>query len=796
MIQYYLKMAWRNFSSNKLFSFLNLIGLSIAIAICIPLFLFVCKEYSFDNLFSNKNQIYRVNLVTHDDSPATWAHVPNAVAPALMRDIPEVRYAARMLKNGFGTPASLRVGQQNYKEDLLYWSDPELFKIFDFKFVAGDRQNPLSDNNSVAINESEAKRLFGDKNPIGQSILVDNKTQLVVNAVYKDLPDNSSIDPALIANFKSNRLSKRVYWSNASYETFCLLRKGANADAVAKKLPELIKKYVKTEDDRWFDLALQPLSDVHLHSAHISDTYISSVGDIKTVRQLSLLGLLIVVIACINYMNLATAKSEKRAREVGINKTLGATRFQMVGRFYADTALTVLLAVIVGFVLSFGSLFLFNAISDSHLHISELLSRRALLFLVVIWLIVTVLAGSYPAMLLSRSSALQLMQKRLAIGGMDRLLRKTLVVIQFSCSIILIIAVVIIYQQMKFIGNKNLGFNASGVMMINISGVREKQNLESLSNSLRQIPAVQEVSELQSPPGFSASLRSLRKADEKSGPALYTCYADAAVVPALGLQLLAGKTLPDHLSKTDSMVYVLVNKKVVDYLGWTPQEAIGKKVNVELGDNAYIVGVVGDFNYMSLKRPIEPYVYYAMNDAPESKNAMIVKVSTDQLMATMDKIKAAFMKNVPSAAFDYAFLDSHLASLYNTEKVVQKTVLLFSALAIFVSCLGLFGLSAFMAEQKTKEIGIRKVLGASNFSIGSMLSVDFLKLVLLSIVIGIPLAIYMMQKWLTHFEYRISISWVVVALAAIAGLLIAFITISYQSVKAARSNPLKSIKTE
>lgn len=796
MIKYYLKIALRNFRTSKLFSFLNLMGLSIAVAICIPLFLFICKQKSFDNMYTHLDNIYRVNLVPHAKPNEVWASVPNAVAPALTRDIPEVASAARLLKNGFGTPATLRVDHENYKEDLLYWSDPDLFKIFDFEFVAGNASNPLGEDNAVVINQTEAKRLFGVKSPIGQSIIVDNGPHLVVTGVYRDLPDNSSIDPAIIGNFKSDRLSKSIYWSNASYETFCLLKPGADAAVVNKKVAALTSKYIKDREDRWFDLKLQPLSEIHLHSAQITDTYISRIGDIKTVRQIGLLGLLIVIIAAINYMNLATARSEKRAREVGINKTLGATRAQMILRFYADTGLTVLLAIIVGFVMSFGSLYLFNSISGSHLDIIDLLGIPTFLFLLFIWFIVTLLAGSYPALLLSGSSALQLMQKKFSRGGADQLFRKILVVVQFSCSIVLIIAIVIIYQQMKFVGNKNLGFNPSGVLMVNISGVRDPGHLESFSNAISQIPQVHEVSQLQVPPGFSASQRSLHKGDEKSDLTLFTCHADGAVVSTLGLKLLAGKTLPEHLSKTDSMVYVVANKKVVDYLGWTPEEAIGRKVQVDLGNNAYVVGVVDDFNFLSLKRPIEPYIYYAANDAPESFNAMLIKMNTDQLASTMDKVQRDFAKYVPAVAFDYSFLDAHLATLYNADRVMQKVVLLFSCLAIFVSCLGLFGLSAFMAEQKTKEIGIRKVLGASSFSISKMLSLDFLKLVLLSIIIGIPVAIYLMQKWLSHFEYRIHISWLVVGLAATTGLLIALLTVSYQSIKAASANPVNSIKAE
>ena len=790
MLKYYLKIAWRNFTSNKLFSFLNLIGLSVAVAICIPLFLFVSKQYSFDHMYKNRDQIYRVNLLTHGDKKETWGNVPNAVGPAIMKDIPEVSEAARVFQNGFGTPTSLRVGHENFKEDRLFWADGSLFKIFNLDFVLGDAGQVFKDKNSVVIDQSTARRLFRASNPIGKPVLVDNKVQLTVTGVYKDFPDNSSLNASLIGNYLASGADRRVAWDNASFETFCLLKSGANPGVVNKKIAGLTRQYIKDKEERWFDLELQPFSDIHLHASHISDSYLSHLSDIKTVRQLSLLGLLIVLIACINYMNLATARSENRAREVGIN------RKQMVARFYGDTAMTVFFSLVAGYLLSFGSLYLFNSISESYIAIGTLFSWQVLLFLLCIWFFVSLVAGSYPAILLSGHSALHLMQKRLSASGGDKFLRRALVVIQFSCSIILMIGIAFIYRQMKFIGEKNLGFSPESVLMINTSGMRDHEGIEALANSLKQLPEVKSVASMQAPPGFGTSGRSLVQKDSDKETSVSTCNADANVLPTLGLHLIAGKNLPTHLGETDSLAYLLVNKKVVDFLGYTPDEAIGKKVDAQLGPNAYIVGVVEDFNYNSLKRPIEPYIYFTMNDAPEGRYAMVVKLRTSHLVATLDKIQKAFAENAPTVAFDYDFLDTHLASLYSSERIVQKIVLLFSSLAIFVSCLGLFGLSAFMAEQRTKEIGIRKVLGASSFSISKMLSADFLKLVLIAVVIGIPLAVYLVQKWLANFAYRIHLSWVVIALACMAGLLIALLTVSFQAIKAARANPLNSIKSE
>ncbi|HTN39346.1 MAG TPA: ABC transporter permease, partial [Arachidicoccus sp.] len=790
MWKYYLKIAWRNFRTNKLFSVLNLLGLSIGIAICIPLFLFVQHELSFDRMHLQKDDIYRVNLHTLGTSGSTagetWACVPNAVAPAVLKDIPEVRYAARMLKNGFGVPASLKIGNENFKEDKLYWCDPSVFKIFKFDFIAGGASEPLRDVNDVVISASESKRLFGGKNPIGQVITVDNNQQLIVKAVYKDLPENSTIDCGLIANFQATRLSKNIYWSNASYETYCLLEKGADWKQVQRKLGQLVTESVDAKD-RWFTLSLQPFSRVHLYSKDILSSYSSRAGDIKTVLNLSFLGLLILIIACINYMNLATARSERRSKEVGINKTLGASRKNMLWRFYMDTALIAFGAILFGFLLSFGSISFFNYVTGNHLLISTLFTWSTLGCLILLWLIITLLAGSYPAILLSGSSALQLMRQKMKVGGLDKVLRKSLVVLQFSCSVILIIAVVIIYRQMKFVSKKDLGFQPHGVISVGLSGLRSMQQFVTLRNELLAVPDIEDAATVQAPPGFATSQRSIHRNSDAHDQPLYTNNADSHIVKTLGLKLIAGRNLPTQINKGDSTCYLLVNKKVVEYLGFTPEQAIGKKIQVDLGDNAVVVGVVDDFNYASLKKPIGAYLYYSSNDAPEAAGVMLIRLNTTHLAATMDKVQRIFKRNVPDVAFDYQFLDAHLASLYLADKVVEKSAILFSSLAIFVSCLGLFGLSAFMAEQRTKEVGIRKVLGASVFNIARLLSTDFLKLVCLAIAIGIPVAIWLMHGWLQHFEYRIGISWTVVTFAALLALFIALLTVSLQSVKTALS---------
>ncbi|ANI89441.1 hypothetical protein A9P82_09115 [Arachidicoccus ginsenosidimutans] len=798
---HYLKTAWRNIKANRLFSALNIFGLAIGIAVCIPLFLFVMEELSFDNMYKNKQDIYRVNLQTiaggYTTSSEKWAAVPNAVAPNVTKEIPEVKYAARMLKNNFGSPASLKVEQNTFVEKGLYWCDPDIFKIFDVPFVYGNPATALSQPNTIVISQAAAQRLFGNENPLGKTISIDNKHQMLVTGVYKTLPYTSTIDCDMMATFLSSWAYKSVSWSNASFETYCLLNKGANIHAVNAKLNALENKNV-SKDDRWFSLYLQPLKDVHLYSAGIADSYSSRIGDIKEVRNLALLAFLILFIACINYMNLSTARSEKRAKDVGINKTFGASRGQMIKRFYVETALIAFFAILLGYALSFGSIYLFNYVTGKHLMLDGLYSLEMLAGVLLLWLVVTLVAGSYPALVLSSFSPLTLMKKKISKNLFDIFFRKGLVVLQFTCSVVLIIAVMIVSQQMKFIGKKNLGFQPNGVVSIGLSGIENKQQFDALKNNFKNISGVMDVSAVQAIPGEGASGRSLYKStDDKNGLQIQTCHTDAHIINTLGLKLIAGTTLPENLAKTDTTVYTILNKKAIDYLGYTPQQAIGKEISaMGFHTKVVITGVVDDFNFESLRKPIGAYLYYTSVHAPESVDEMLVKFNTGNVPQTMQQLQTAFKNAAPNAAFDYRFLDNYLATLYASEQTTSKVSMLFSVLAIFVSCLGLFGLAAFTAEQRTKEIGIRKVLGASVFSITKLLSKDFIKLVLISIVIALPVSIWAMNGWLNNFAYRIHISVWIVLTAALTAIIIAMATVCTQAIKAARANPVKSLKTE
>ncbi|MDQ2721098.1 MAG: ABC transporter permease, partial [Bacteroidota bacterium] len=728
MVKNYFKIAWRNLKAHRLFTLLNVAGLSVGLAISVLLYMFIVSEMSFDNMYKNEKNCYRV--LTSSSDYANMCTSPNAVAPALTANIPEVKYAARMLKHDFGTSAFIRADNNNFIEKSFYWCDSSLFKIFNVPFILGNPATALTRPNTVALSENTAKRYFGNANPIGKSIIVDNDKSLEVTGVFKDFPNNSTLDCNVIASYSSTHFSKNNSWSNASFETYCLLNDHVNISGVEKKIQQLLDKNVP-KDEQWFSLSLQPLSKVHLYSEGYTHSYSSRNGDIKEVRNLSLLVLLILIIACINYMNLATARSQKRAKEVAINKTLGATMQNLVFRFYAETALLTLMGLFAGVLLAIIALPLFNNITGKNLDIKTIGNFKFFGGLLIMWLGITVVSGSYPALYLSRFSPKLALQQSVQKGNASAFVRKGLVVLQFASSVILIFGVIVIYRQMQFVRNKNLGYNPENVIAINTVASKNNQQIDALMNDLKNRSNVLSVTRAQGFPGMGVSGRSIYKNEEdKNGLYIQTNHSENEILNVLQLKLIAGSGLPAIKANGDSTVQVILNKKAVDYLGITPQEAIGRKVNMQLGDNAYISGVVDNFNFASLHEPMGAYAFN--NGKMEPETFLLVRFKTGNLSNTISEFNILFKKAIPNSAFDYTFLDKYLNTLYAAEQRMATVVLIFSFLAIIVACMGLFGLAAFTAEQRTKEIGVRKVLGASVTGIAALLSKDFLKLVIIS----------------------------------------------------------------
>lgn len=799
MFRNYFKIAWRNLGANKLFTALNIAGLAIGICVCIILFTFVSSELGFDRMYKNSENIYRVNMETSVYyNFENWSTIPNSVGPAILEEIPQVKAMSRLIKDDFGATASLKVGEKNFTEKRLYLADSAIFKLFDFNFLEGNSKNAFSKPKSIVVSESAKHRLFADESALGKTIIVNNRDTLQITGVYKDLPQNSVIDCNMIYNIMDSWMGTNVYWSNASYETYCLLEPNADVAAVQKQATGLIDKNVEKSAQFFTKFFFQPLPKIHLYSSHLRQSYTSRQGDISTVKSLLFLSLLVLLIACINYMNLATANSRKRAKGIGMNKVLGANRRQMLFLFYIETGILTFISIVVGYVASFLSLPLFERITGNELSYSALYTTPVLLSLLVIWAVVTLIAGSYPAISMSRISPLALMNKSKKKHTAAEFVRKGLVVFQFAASIILIIAVSVILQQMDFIKKRDLGYNPEGVVALSIKSAQSQQQIQNLTNALERKSAVKSISAVQTIPGDVESGRSVRRlATDKDGLPVSTCRTYGDILETMQLKLLAGNELPQTIAKGDSTCYTLINEEIATYLGYkTPEEAIGKSINTEFGQNAIISGVIQNFNYKSAKDRIGGYVYYKMNDGPESVRTLLVRYNTQNLPDFMKEVQKTFNENLPNTAFDYQFLDNHVASLYVSEQQTANTATVFSLLAIFIACLGLFGLAAFTAEERTKEIGIRKVLGATVTGVTKLLTKDFLKLVLIAFAIAVPVAWWLMHKWLLDFAYRTQINWWVFAIAGLIAVCIALITISFQAIKTAIANPVDSLRND
>jgi putative ABC transport system permease protein len=761
MLTNYLKIAIRTLMKNKLFTSLNLLGLALGIAVALLLLVYVQDEVSFDRFHPKVERIYRgIVEVTFGEISESWATYPNVFGPTMKSEVAGVEEQMRMWEHNFGDPAFVSTGERKFVQKNFAWADSTIFKIFDLKLLDGNPATALNGPKKVILSKSVAEKYFPGQDPIGRLIKIDNslELELEVTGIYADFPQNSTLDAEVIGSFPSmpwtvNNLS----WSNASFETFFLLSPGADPRKLEVQFNKIYEKNVAV-DNRWMKFRMQAMTDAHLHSATIGNSYSDRIGDPQQVRILIILAIVILVIACINYMNLATARSQQRFREVGITKTVGATRMQLARRFYLETALMVAIALVLGVVLMLGILPIFNNLAGKQFGVLDVLTPTVLLGLLAVGTVVTLLAGSYPALMLSSFNPKHLLQTAFRQKSSAGLLRRSLVVVQFSASIILIICTVLFYQQLNFIQQRNLGYKPDQVVAINMAAAETRDQVNGFNNACKALSSVQEVTRAQTFPGQGGSGRSISPPNSETQTIpVTTNHANTEILDVLDIKLLAGRTIPTaEKEPNDTTVQVVVNKFVADFLGYTPEEAIGKQA-LNLFDNAEIVGVMDNFHFDNFHQPIGGYAFHNANT--EAHTYTLIKLQTQDLPQSMKQIEALFNQSLPTSAFDYVFLDDHLNTLYRQEQRTASVVMVFSCLAILIACLGLFGLAAFTAEQRTKEIGVRKVLGASIGSIVQLLSRDFLVLVLVSVVIASPVAWYFMNGWLKEFAYRINIEW-------------------------------------
>lgn len=796
MFHTHLKIALRHLRKNRAFALINLFGLAIGLAAALAVILYVQDEWSYEAFHEKADRIARVNIeATFDGKLWRIDSAPNAAAAFLEESIPEVEQAVRIFPHKYGETAFVRAGEQNFTEDQFYWADPNVFEVFSLPLVSGVSSEALARVNTAILSEATAKRYFGSQNPVGKTIKVDNEYDLEVTGIFRDLPNNTHFPFEVIGSFQTlpNGKPENNSWGNASFLTFLLLNEQAEVAGVEEKIAEAVPEGIP-EERAWFAFKLKPLRDVHLYSEQVAFAR-EPYGDIRQVRILTGLAILLLLTACINYMNLSTARSQQRAKEVAVNKTMGASAWRIARQFYTETALLALAGIVLSVIILWAALPYFNRLSGKLLTIGFLSESWFWVTALGVWLIVTFVAGAYPAAYLSSFTPLEVLRQNVQGRSGAGLIRKGLVVFQFCISTGLIIGALVFYQQLQFMRDKKLGYEPEQVVAVRVSGLENDRQKEALEKEFQRLSPVLHTSLTQTFPGNSASGRSLRRPnapDDESGAELSTCRAHPEIFEVLDIPLIAGRPMRLR-TEGDTITQIVLNKSAVEYLGYTPDEAIGRPVEADF-QNGVIVGVMDDFHFGSLHNEIGFYGFHNRNT--EWLQYLLVKLKSDRLFETLDQLKSTFNQAAPGAAFDYTFLDDHLASLYETERRLAGVILIFAGLAIFVACLGLFALVAFTAEQRTKEIGIRKVLGANAVNIVNLLSLDFLKLVFVSILLAIPIAWWAMNRWLDNFAYRIELHWQLFALAGVIALLIALITVSWQSLRAAWMDPVEALRDE
>jgi putative ABC transport system permease protein len=794
MIKNYLKIAFRNLLRHKTFSFINIMGLAVGMTACFLIFLYVSFETSYDNFHTKADRIYRV--VTDTKTPSetiSQGMTTTPIAINIKKDFPEVADAVRLARDGF----LVRKDNVKFQEERSVLADSTLFNVFDFPLVAGNRNTALKEPMSIILSQSAAKKYFGNTNPMGQQVLLTGAAiNATVTGVMKDIPENSQIQADMFVSMSS---SKQIYgsptsdseWTNHNNYTYLLLKPHTDAKALEKKFPAFMEFHhgAQAKELQMQDyLSLEPLRDVYLKSKR--DGFVT--GSINNVYIFSIIAVFILLIACINFINLTTARSAERAKEVGIRKVIGAARFQLAKQFISESVIICLIAFVLSVLLCALVLPLFNQLAGKEISEDIFNNPLHILSLFLLSLGIGFIAGLYPALVLSSYKPVSVLKGRFSAGTKGLILRKGLVVFQFTISIILIAGTIVVYTQLHYMRSQDLGFSKDQEIIINTNFDKNK---DAFKQSLSSIPGVLSTSYSSSVPGSGnncaySQVQSKTGEMQKTNLDLY--FVDYDYIKQYNLKVVAGRAFSKDFA-TDSTQAMMINESAVKLLGYSsPQEAIGRNFD-QWGRKGKIIGVLKDFHYKSLQQTIQPL---AMRIEPWGFATISIKVSAAKLPSTIKAIQSKWNQVIPNRPFDYYFLDDFFNKQYHAEENFGNLFFNFAMLAIFISCLGLLGLSSYSTIQRTKEIGVRKVLGASVSSIVNLLSIEFIKLVLIAFVIAAPLAWYGMNKWLQDFAYRTNISWWVFALAAFASVLIAFVTISFQAIKAAIANPVKSLRTE
>ncbi|WP_353129847.1 ABC transporter permease [Parapedobacter pyrenivorans] len=798
MIRNYIKTAWRNLVRGKIFSVINISGLAIGLTAFLLLALYIKDELSYDRFHEKADRIYRVSREFLAEDGSTDLHLAGIAppyGPLIAQDFPEVERMVRMLE----TSLAIQHGDVLFKEERVFFAEDGFLDLFTVNVVQGDAHTALKEPFTIMLSTPMAKKYFGDENPIGRMIRVNNQGEMMVSGVFDPLPDQSTMHPEFLISFATlnddqiyGAENLRTNWGNNAFNTFLLLPAHYNAQKMVDAFPAFQNKHMGENTSKYSVLHLMKLTDVHLHSH--TDSEIEPTSDIRYVYFFSAIALFILVIACINYMNLTTARSAKRAKEVGMRKVVGAQRGQLIRQFLTESLLYTVIALLVSFTFVLATLPLLNSLSGKNLLFGDLLSPTFIGIIVTVTLVTALVSGCYPAFFLTAFQPIKVFKGKVATDVKKGMLQQLLVTVQFAIAVLLIICTTVVYNQIRHIQDFKLGYTKEQLILLPATG--DSTTYESMRQQLVQQTGIVDVARSSRIPtgrlldGQEAFV--MRGSElQPSGMMIKGLAIDEQFIPTYQIEMAAGRNL-SRAHPTDRTDGFILNESAVSMLGWNdPAEAIGKAF--AYGDRkGQIVGVTKDFHFESLHQDMVPL---AMAMSPDGYGWWSVRTSGD-IRTTLNHLESVWKARFPNNPFQYEFLDDRFGALYEREQTQQILFGIFAGIAIFISCLGLLGLSMYMAELRMKEIGIRKVLGASVSGIVRLLSKDFLKLVLIAIFIATPLAWWIMNAWLADFAYRITIQWWMFTVAGIAAVVIALATVSWQAIKAAIANPVDSLRDE
>ena len=806
MFKNYFKVAMRNLWKNKGYSAINILGLAIGLATCLLILIYVIDELSYDRFNKKADRIYRIDAdINFGGTHWVLAVAPDPLGPTLKKDFPQVEQYVRFRNYG---GLLVKKENQNVQEDKVIYVDSTLFDAFTLSIISGDPRTSLTDPSSIVITERMAKKYFNTADAVGKTLVVSDTTNYKVSAVIKNMPVQSHFNFDFFLPLH-NEESREGNWLSNNFNTYVVLKAGADPKKLERQLDIIIKKYVFPQAEQVFHATaeefkktgthvfygLMPVTQIHLHSSKTGE--LGANGSMQYVYIFSAIAAFILLIACVNFMNLATARSSNRAKEVGVRKVLGSDRANLIRQFLMESMLISFISMALAVGIAELLLPYFNQLSGKQIELG-LLSRLWLLpALILLMLFVGLLAGSYPAFYLSAFQPVTVLKGKLAGGFKRSWLRNSLVVFQFAISIFLIVGTVVIYSQLIFIRSRKLGFDREHVLVIQNCYPLGNQ-AKTFRNELLNIRGVESAtmtgylptadSRNDSPLFPDAAL------DQKRAVAMQNWYVDENYIPTLKMQMVKGRNFSAEM-KTDSSA-IIINEAAAKLLPFDDpvNKTLYYLINIQNRETKmyHVIGVVKDFNFNSLREQVSPMaLFYG-----EERGKMAVRFKSADIASLISAVETKWRTLAPNQPFNYSFMDEDFNNIYLNEQRVGRIAVSFSALAILIACLGLFGLVTYAAEQRTKEIGIRKVLGASVSNIINMLSKDFMKLVFIAMLIAFPLGWYFMNKWLEDFAYRISIDWKIFLTAGVAAMLIAILTVSAQALKAALANPVNNLRTE